>query len=62
MTVCHTELTGKGKSFLIKIIFFLALLTVVGFMYLESKIIIDAVYFMIVLVLFIRFLIVKLYQ
>lgn len=58
----HTELTGERKSFFIKVIFFLSLLTIVGFMYLESNMLVDAAYFGIVLVLFIRFLIVKLYR
>lgn len=55
------ELTGAKKSFFLKVCFFVILLLFVGGMYLESGLIIDAVYFIIVLSLFIKFLIVKLY-
>lgn len=58
----HTELTSERKSFFIKVIFFVLLLTLVGFMYLESKMVIDVVYFVVILCLFIKFLILKLYQ
>ncbi len=58
----RTELTGNRKGFFIKVLFFLALLSFSISMYLESHMIMDAVYFSIVLVLFIRFLRVKLYQ
>lgn len=55
------ELTGTRKSFLLKVAFFIILLFFAGAMYVESKMLIDAVYFIIVLALFIKFLIVKLY-
>lgn len=55
------ELTGNKKSFLLKTVFFVILLLFAGAMYLESRMIIDAAYFVMVLFLFVRFLIVKLY-
>lgn len=58
----HTELTSERKSFFIKVIFFILLLILVGFMYLESRMVIDVVYFIVILCLFIRFLILKLYR
>lgn len=58
----HTELTSERKSFFIKVIFFILLLILVGFMYLESRMVIDVVYFVVILCLFIRFLILKLYR
>ncbi len=56
------ELIGNRKGFFIKVLFFLTLLTFSILMYLESHMIMDAIYFGIVLVLFIKFLRVKLYQ
>lgn len=58
----HKELIGNRKGFFIKVLFFLTLLTFSILMYLESHMIMDAIYFGIVLVLFIKFLRVKLYQ
>lgn len=58
----RTELIGDHKGFLIKVTFFIALLMLIGFMYLESNMVLDAVYFVVVLTLFIKFLFVKLYQ
>lgn len=57
----HNALTGDKKGFIIKIIFFLALLSLVALMYLESHMLKDALYFAVVFVLFIKFLIIKLY-
>lgn len=58
----QSELMENRKSFLIKVAFFIALLMFIGFMYLESNMVLDAVYFVVVLALFIKFLVVKLYQ
>lgn len=58
----HTKLIGDEKSFLMKVAFFLVLLLFIGFMYLESNMIVDAVYFGIVFTLFVKFLLVKLYR
>lgn len=57
----HNALTEDKKGFIIKVIFFLALLSLVALMYLESHMLKDALYFVVVLVLFIKFLIIKLY-
>lgn len=57
----HNVLTGNKKGFLLKIIFFLGLLTTIALIYMESKMAIDALYFIVVFVLFIRFLFIKLY-
>lgn len=58
----HKEVLEEKKSFLYKVIFFVILLMFAGFMYIESNMLIDAVYFGVVLILFIRFLIIKLYH
>ncbi|MEE0700264.1 MAG: hypothetical protein U0M66_06765 [Bacilli bacterium] len=58
----QSELMENRKGFLIKVAFFIALLMFIGFMYLESNMVLDAVYFVVVLALFIKFLVVKLYQ
>ena len=61
-TMYHvSELTGARKSFFLKVGFFVVLLFFAGGMYLESGLLIDAAYFVIVLALFLKFLIVKLY-
>lgn len=57
----HNALTEDQKSFLIKIIFFIVLLSLVALMYLESGMLKDALYFIVVFILFIKFLIIKLY-
>lgn len=57
----HNALTEDKKSFLIKIIFFIVLLSLVALMYLESGMLKDALYFIVVFILFIKFLIIKLY-
>ena len=56
------RLNKNQRSFLIKVCFFIFLLVVVALLYLESKAIIDVVYFILILILFIRFLILKLYH
>lgn len=58
----QSELMENRKGFLIKVAFFIALLMFIGFMYLESNMVLDAVYFVVVLALFIKFLVVKLYH
>ncbi len=58
----HDDIKEQRKSFCCKIAFFLTMLFLVGMTYLESGLMIDAFYFCIVLVLFIKFLIIKLYQ
>lgn len=58
----HKEVLEEKKNFLYKVIFFVMLLVFAGFMYIESNMLIDAVYFGVVLILFIRFLIIKLYH
>lgn len=56
------EVLEERKSFLYKVIFFVVLLMFSAFMYIESNMLIDAVYFGVVLVLLIKFLIIKLYH
>ena len=58
----HKEVLEKRRNFLYKVIFFVILLLFAGFMYIESNMPIDAVYFGVILILFIRFLIIKLYH
>lgn len=58
----HNVLVKRSEGFISKTIFFLTLLTSIWFLYKESNLLIDAIYFIIVLVLFIKFLIIKLYQ
>ena len=58
----HNVITEDKKSFYIKVIFFICILLFTLFMYFETKMIIDAFYFITILVLFIRFLWIKLYQ
>ena len=56
------EVINEKKSFLLKVLFLLILLIFAGCMYIESGMVIDAVYFGFVLVILIRFLIMKLYR
>lgn len=56
------ERVKRRNDILIKSAFFLVLLVSIGLIYLDSHMLIDALYFIGVLILFIRFLIVKLYQ
>ncbi len=58
----YNALTEDKKSFAFKIVFFLALLSLIALIYFESRLLIDAVYFAIVFILFIKFLIIKLYH
>lgn len=50
------------KGFIYKTLFFVSLLIILAFTYFESKALIDVVYFIVVLAIFIRFLILKLYH
>ncbi len=52
----------NNKDFIIKIVFFMALLISVGSLYLSSKLLIDIIYFIIVLILFFKYLWIKLYH
>lgn len=58
----RSELMGKRRDLVIKLLFFALLLVFSVIMYLESRMVIDIAYFIIVSVLFIKFLSVKLYQ
>ncbi len=58
----RSELMGKRRDLVIKLLFFALLLVFSVMMYLESRMVIDIAYFIIVSVLFIKFLSVKLYQ
>ena len=58
----RSELMGSRKDLIIKLLFFALLLVFSVMMYLESRMVIDIAYFIIVAVLFIKFLTVKLYQ
>lgn len=56
------EVLEERRCFITKVMFFLILLMFAGFMYIESNMLIDVVYFVAVLVLFVRFLLLKLYH
>lgn len=58
----HEQKIEHKKSFVLKVIFFATILVIVAALYFESLHIIDAVYFGIVLLLFIKYLIMKLYR
>lgn len=58
----HNTLMVDKRNFIIKIIFFLTLLSMIALMYFESGAIKDVFYFAVVLVLFVKFLIIKLYH
>jgi hypothetical protein len=58
----YNNLTDDTKSFINKVLFFVTLLVFSGLIYLERGLIHDAVYFIIVLFFFIKFLIMKLYH
>jgi hypothetical protein len=58
----HNTLIGNKKGFAVKTTFFLILLFFTGLLYFESRLIKDAFYFAIVLMLFIKFLVIKLYH
>lgn len=56
------EVIEERNSTILKIIFFLGILTFIGLIYLESHLLFDAAYFVLVLIFFIKFLIIKLYH
>ena len=56
------KLNKNTKSIMYKTFFFVFLLIVIAMLYMESRALIDAVYFMVVLTIFIRFIILKLYH
>ena len=58
----QSEIVGNARAFAIKTMFFLLLIAFSVVMYLESKAMLDMAYAFVVLVLFIEFLNVKLYQ
>lgn len=58
----HNNITDERKGNIIKIVFFLALLCSIAFIYFENGTIKDIFYFAIVFIMFIRFLILKLYH
>lgn len=58
----HNNLIENKKSFFCKVTFFLVLLAFALLIYLESNLLKDLFYFVIVFVLFIRFLLIKLYH
>lgn len=58
----HGQEIEHKKSFVLKILFFIIILAVIGTLYFESAHIIDIIYFSIVLFIFIRYLIMKLYH
>lgn len=62
ITMHHNNLTENKKSVFYKAVFFLVLLTFALFIYLESNLLKDLFYFIIVFILFIKFLLIKLYH
>ena len=58
----QSEIVGNARAFAIKTMFFLLLIAFSVVMYLESKAMLDMAYAFVVLVSFIEFLNVKLYQ
>lgn len=56
------EIVGSKRLFAIKALFFLSLISFAIVMYLESKVMLDIAYALVVLILFMKFLKVKLYQ
>lgn len=56
------EIVGSKRLFAIKAFFFLSLISFAIVMYLESKVMLDIAYALVVLILFMKFLKVKLYQ
>lgn len=58
----HGELINNRKSYALKIMFFLLLISFSMFMYLESRMITDIIYCGLVSILFIKFLTIKLYH
>ena len=58
----HNVLTKEKKGFILKVLFFISLLLLIGFIYLDSRLLKDAIYFVVVFILFIKFLFIKLYH
>lgn len=58
----HGELINNRKSYALKIMFFLLLISFSMLMYLESRMITDIIYCGLVSILFIKFLTIKLYH
>lgn len=62
ISVNRKERRTEINSFIIKVLFFMTILVATAMMYMKSKSIVDIGYFCVVFVLFIKFLIVKLYH
>lgn len=58
----HRETLEKRNSTLIKVGIFLSILLFAGISFIESQSILDALYFIVVLLIFLRFLWIKLYR
>lgn len=58
----HRETLEKRNSTLIKVGIFLSILLFTGISFIESQSILDAIYFIVVLLIFLRFLWIKLYR
>ncbi len=58
----HKETLEQRNSTLIKVGMFLSILLFAGVSFIESQSVLDAIYFIVVLILFIRFLWIKLYH
>lgn len=58
----HRETLEKRNSTLIKVGIFLSILLFAGISFIESQSILDAIYFIVVLLIFLRFLWIKLYR
>ena len=56
------EILAQRKSFILKVAFLVLLLIFAALMYIESGMVIDAIYFIGVLIILIRFLTLKLYH
>ena len=56
------ERRAEINSFIIKVLFFITILVAAVMMYIENSSIVDIGYFFVVFILFIKFLIVKLYH
>ena len=62
ISVNRTERRTEINSIILKVLFFMTILVAAAMMYMKSKSIVDIGYFCVVFVLFIKFLIVKLYH
>lgn len=58
----QSELVNNKKAYLIKMLIFVCLVTFSLLMYKETKMILDLLYCFIVLILFLKFISMKLYQ